>query len=176
MYIGESGGSQVGITLQAASESANGAEASLSPEDLHALATARFIGRGFDADQAQTHAAELVDVTTKRLVLLVPRDGGVGFDIRTLQELMAARALTEGDDTQIATRLRLIAHPPHWRNTWLLAVGHLLTTSERFEKQIIDLLKSLDTDPRRLNARYPTAPTLAADILQATTDPALNEP
>lgn len=111
MYIGESGGSQVGITLQAASESANGAEASLSPEDLHALATARFIGRGFDADQAQTHAAELVDVTTKRLVLLVPRDGGVGFDIRTLQELMAARALTEGDDTQIATRLRLIAHP-----------------------------------------------------------------
>lgn len=78
---------------------------------------------------------------------------------------MAARAIAEGDDAVVMSRLRLIAHHPHWRNTWLLAAGELLLRSERFEKRILDLLKQLDSDPHRLNARYPAAPALAADVL-----------
>ncbi|MFJ1708544.1 NACHT domain-containing protein [Kitasatospora sp. NPDC088346] len=156
---------QVGLTLQAASETADGAEAAMNPEDLHALAVARFVSRGFEPAQADRGATDLVRAATQRLVLLAPRDGGVGFDIRTLQELMAARALTEGDDLQVMARLRLIAHHPHWRNTWLLAAGHLLLASERFERSLLTLLKQLDTDSHRLNGRFPTAPSLAAEIL-----------
>jgi len=157
---------RVGLTLQVTSERADGAEAVLSLEQLHDLAVDRFVLRGFDAEQADEYAVDLVRAATNRLVLLVPREGGVGFDIRTLQELMAAKALSEGDDREVMSRLQLIAHHPHWRNTWLLAAGHLLLTSERFEKRLLDLLKRLDTDTYRLNARFPTAPTLAADLLQ----------
>ncbi|WP_406470744.1 hypothetical protein OH738_34120 [Streptomyces hirsutus] len=156
---------QVGLTLQASSEAADGAEASISPQELHGIALSRLLARGFDSSEAEKQAAALVEAATHRLVLLGPRDEGVGFDIRTLQELMAARAITEGDDAAVMGRLRLIAHHPHWRNTWLLAVGALLLRSERFERGILNLLKQLDTDPHRLNARYPTAPALAADIL-----------
>ncbi|MDX3075939.1 hypothetical protein [Streptomyces sp. MI02-7b] len=157
---------QVGLTLQAASETADGADAWIPAQYLHDIALGHMVARGFGADEAHTHAAALVEAATHRLVLLGPRDGGVGFDIRTLQELMAARAITEGDDTVVMSRLRLIAHHPHWRNTWLLAAGELLLRSARFEKHILELLKQLDTDLHRLNDRYPTAPGLAADMLE----------
>ncbi|MFD6658569.1 NACHT domain-containing protein [Streptomyces parvus] len=157
---------QVGLTLQASSEAADGAEASISPQELHDIARSRLLDRGFSHFEAEKQAAALVEASTHRLVLLGPRDDGVGFDIRTLQELMAARAITEGDDSTVMRRLQLIAHHPHWRNTWLLAVGALLLRSERFEKSILRLLEQLDTDPHRLYARYPTAPALAADILE----------
>lgn len=155
----------VGLILQAASETADGAEATISPHGLHDIALQRLLDRGFTPADAETHAGALVEAATHRLVLLGPRDNGVGFDIRTLQELMAARAIAEGDDAVVMSRLRLIAHHPHWRNTWLLAAGELLLRSERFEKRILDLLKQLDSDPHRLNARYPAAPALAADVL-----------
>jgi hypothetical protein len=150
---------RVGLALQAASEQADGADAVMHHEQLHDLAVTPFVSRGFDPSQAETEAGELVKAATQRLVLLAPRDSGVGFDIRTLQEMMAARAITEGDDAQVMGRLRLIAHHPHWRNTWLLAAGHLLLRSERFERNLLGLLKDLDTDLHRLNGRFPTAPS-----------------
>ncbi|MFE2540995.1 NACHT domain-containing protein [Actinacidiphila glaucinigra] len=157
---------QVGLTLQAASEIADGADAWISTRELHDIALAHLVARGFGASEAEKHATALVEAATHRLVLLGPRDGGVGFDIRTLQELMAARAICEGDDTVVLSRLRLVAHHPHWRNTWLLAAGVLLLRSDRFEKRILELLKQLDTDLHRLNDRYPSGPGLAADILE----------
>ena len=156
---------QVGLALQVYSEAADGADASISPQGLHDLVRNHFLDRGFAADEAGSNATALVEAATHRLVLLGPRDSGLGFDIRTLQELMAARAIAEGDDSVALLRLRLIAHHPHWRNTWLLAAGHLLLRSPRFEKGLLELLKHLDTDLHRLNARYPSAPALAADIL-----------
>jgi hypothetical protein len=117
---------QVGLILQTDSESADGADAHMSLPALQRLACERLLARGFSVDDASATAAAILKAATTRLVLLVPRDAGVGFDIRTLQELMAARAIIEGDDTQVIARLRRIAHHPHWRNTWLLAIGALL--------------------------------------------------
>ncbi len=156
----------VGLHLQAASEEADGAEAVMSTEDLHALARRQFVDKGFGSEEAGRHATDLAQAATHRLVLLAPRDGGVGFDVRSLQELMAARSITEGEDLQVLERLRLIAHHPHWRNTWLLAAGHLLESSSRFQKSILSLLGNLDSDPHRLRNLFPTAPSLAKDILE----------
>ncbi|MEU8001504.1 hypothetical protein AB0B66_10125 [Catellatospora sp. NPDC049111] len=157
---------EVGLVLQVQSEAAEGAEAALDPEQLGELARRQLRERGFQADAAADYARQLVDAATMRLVLLTPREGGVGFEVRSLQELMAARAITEGHDADVVARLRLIAHSPHWRNTWLLAAGRLLVTSERFERVLIGILRDLDTDPRRLSGRFPTAPLLAADIVE----------
>lgn len=156
---------QVGLLLQVESETAQGAEAALDSATLGTLATKQLHESGFDSDQAARYASQLVEATTHRLVLLTPRDKGIGFEIRSLQELMAARAIVEADDNHVVERLKLIAHSPHWRNTWLLSAGRLLVQSPRFERLIVGLLKSLDTDPHRLGARFPTAPSLAADIL-----------
>jgi hypothetical protein len=39
----------------------------------------------------------------------------VGFEIRSLQEFMAAEALTDGTDEIVADRLRAIASITHWQ-------------------------------------------------------------
>jgi hypothetical protein len=156
---------QVGLVLQAESETADGAESVLSLDGLGELVAAQLRERGFDPARAAVDAAKLVEAATHRLVLLTPRDEGVGFEIRSLQELMAARAITEGTDADVLSRLRLTARSPHWRNTWLLAAGRLLVTSERFEKALVTLLSHLDSDPQRLHRRFRNAPALSADIL-----------
>jgi hypothetical protein len=156
---------EVALRLQVASEAANGAEAVMSAAELGEIVTKQLVFRGFDLEAAAKDAAVLVEAAMKRLVLLTAREDGVGFEIRSLQELMAARALTEGTDDDVLTRLRLTARSPHWRNTWLLAVGSLLLRSERFEKHLVDLLAALDAEPDQLNDRYKSGPALAADIL-----------
>lgn len=155
---------QVALSLQVDSETAEGAEASMSPQALRSVARRQLEERGYTTDAAEKAARQLETAATTRLVLLTPRDEGVGFEVRSLQEYMAARALAEGSDADVVERLRVIAHSPHWRNTWLLAAGKLVT-SERFEKQLNKLLGDVDNDPRRLARCYPTGPLLAADML-----------
>jgi hypothetical protein len=155
----------VGLRLQVLAESEDRAEAVLPVEELTELVSGQLLTRGFDPEVAAADTKLLVDAAMSRLVLLVPRDWGVGFEVRTLQEMMAARALTSATDEQIADWLKLTAHHPHWRNTWLLAAGRLLASSERFEGVLVQTLRSLDIDPRRLSAVYLTAPSLAGALL-----------
>jgi hypothetical protein len=57
-----------------------------------------------------------------------------------------------------------VADSPHWRNTWLLAAGKLVVSSDRFESVLLDLLRSLGQDARPV-ARVSPAPEIAADML-----------
>lgn len=155
----------VGLRLQVLAEYAEGAEAVLPVDELTDLVNRQLTARGFGRERAAESTAVLVDAAMSRLVLLVPREEGVGFEVRTLQEMMAARALTASDDVKTSAWMVQISHSPHWRNTWLLAAGRLLSRSERFEQVLIHLLKGLDTDSRRLAAKYKTAPALAAQLL-----------
>jgi hypothetical protein len=60
---------QVGLVLQAESEAAEGAEASMKPKDLRNLARQQLLDRGFAADAADDISQQLLDAATKRLVL-----------------------------------------------------------------------------------------------------------
>lgn len=157
---------RVGVLLQVQSESAQHAEAVLPPEQLRVVVTAYLQDRGYEPQAAEGTADRMVEAALQRLVLLVPRDEGLGFEIRTLQELMAARAVTEGPDQLVVGRLRLLADNPHWRNTWLLAVGRLLVTSDRFEALITEMLRNLNTTHESLGRRLSSGPALAAGLLQ----------
>lgn len=157
---------QVGLLLQVQSETAQGADAVLPSDELRTLAVTWLEERGYERQDAERDADRLVDAALMRLVLLVPREEGIGFEIRTLQELMAARAVAGGTDEEVISRLRILANGPHWRNTWLLAAGNLLVVSERFEKLLADLLRSLADAPASFFRRLSSAPGLAADMLR----------
>jgi hypothetical protein len=157
---------QVGLLLQVQSENAQGADAVLPSDELRKLAVTWLEERGYERQDAERTADRLVDAALMRLVLLVPREAGIGFEIRTLQELMAARAVARGTDEEVISRLRVLANSPHWRNTWLLAAGNLLVASERFENLLARLLHSLAEAPAPLARRLSPAPGLAADMLR----------
>lgn len=157
---------RVGLLLQVQSENPHHADALLPPEQLREVVATYLRERGYEPLQAEQTADRVVEAALLRLVLLIPREQGLGFEIRTLQELMAARAVTEGPDEEVVARLSLLVDNPHWRNTWLLAAGRLLVLSDRFEALIAEMLRNLSQTRESLGRRLSSGPALAADLLE----------
>jgi hypothetical protein len=156
---------QVGLLLQIRAERGGDAEALLPRQDLHDLARQRLREEGHADLDAERLAAQLVAAATRRLVLLVPLTAdAVGFEVRSLQEFMAARALLRGDSTLVLERLRRLAPSAHWRNTWLLAAGRAFTHHEHLRDPIVTLLEDVDTDSLLAMLVAPGA-QLAMDVL-----------
>ncbi len=160
---------RVGLELQRRSELAAGAMASLEEADLRNIAWKVLESAGYQP--ATTHKdllGRIVKAATHRLVLIAPRpDGGHGFDVRSLQELMAARRLTSGEFAAVEPRLRRLAASPHWRNTWIFAAGRYFSEPQQFQHQAItELVEVIDNNAaHRLGDVCPIGPQLALELV-----------
>lgn len=158
---------QAGFVLQQRSETAGHATAVLTQEELRdigwrILEDAEFAPGDHHADVLDS----IIKSATQRLVLIAPRDGGFGFDVRSLQELMAAMRISDAPLEVLTSRLRLLAPSPHWRNTWLFAAGKLFAERRSHEqKAVVQLVETVDDAPERLGAHVPIGPELALDVL-----------
>jgi hypothetical protein len=106
----------------------------------------------------------------------VPTRQGVGFEVRSLQEYMAARAITQGPDAEVVRRLRVAAPSAHWRNVWLLAVSRTFDVKEHLRPQVLGSLSELGAEA--IPFRVGLAGELAADLLAdevATDSPATRQ-
>jgi len=114
-----------GLWLQTRSEQAGETDALLSREELAQLIDAVLERNGHDdADERRALVDQLFEAAVVRLVFLVhAQEGKYGFEIRSLQELMAAEALLTGGDAEVKQRLRHIAPLDSWRNVLLFAAG-----------------------------------------------------
>jgi len=77
----------------------------------------------------QRQAAQMVNEARTRLVLLVePKTGFFGFELRSLQEFFAGAYLvqTASNTEQRFARLRAIAYSEHWRNVALFCAGRIV--------------------------------------------------
>jgi hypothetical protein len=160
---------RAGLLLQRRAETAAGADSLLTPGDLRDIAWQVLADAGYKPSDADAPLLDkIVDAATHRLVLLTPQhDGGLGFDVRSLQELMAALAVTTGTIEDAVPRLRRIAASPHWRNTFLFAAGRYFSEPQPHQKQAVtDLVLDLDSHaPDRLGLVFPVGPQLAAEII-----------
>ena len=134
---------RVGLILQVRCEGTGETRARLPREILRTLAHDRMVEVGHeDPREADRLADRILEIATQRLVLLAAdEDETVSFDVRSLQELMAARALINGDDETIRRNLNIAAQSPHWRNTWLFAAGKLFTESDHRRNLVLDVVE-----------------------------------
>jgi hypothetical protein len=155
----------VGLTLQKRSESAGDAEALMPLAELHKIIRRRLVDQGHEGRRLDRLVADLGQAARDRLVLLAAKGKDqVGFDLRSLQEYMAARSLTNGSDGAVLDNLKVIAPAAHWRNTWLLAVGTVYRHRSHLFPGVLQLMRDIDADdPLSLVAA--TGPRLALDIL-----------
>lgn len=159
---------RVGLLLQMHAETRGEAKSRMPLSVLRTLATERMIEVGHDANgEAKKIAQSIVDAATHRLVLLVPsEEDTVSFEVRSLQELMAARALSSGSDEDIKHRLLVTAPSPHWRNTWVFVAGKLFTEGSDHQRDLLTgIISAIDETSTLPNWLCPVAPELAADIL-----------
>src|SRR5262249_11590454 len=121
-----------------------------------------------------TEKAQLVqhitDAARHRLVFLTSRvEGELSFDVRSLQEYMAAECLMTGDPEVVKARLRAIATAPYWRNVFLFATGKCFsdTQSRHLQDTIRLLCVDLNSPSDRLLAVTHAGSELALDVLQS---------
>lgn len=160
---------RVGLLLQHQSETSAGSDAVLTHDELKSVAWQVLTDAGYKPSTTDRELLEKVLVAaTHRLVLLVPRSGGgYGFDVRSLQELMAAYALTTGTLEKTLPKLRRIGASPHWRNSLLFALGRFFSEPQPHQKQAAtDLVLTLDEGaPERLGSVFPVGPNLAMEVV-----------
>lgn len=155
----------VGLLLQARSEHSGEAESILPRNELKGMAVQRLTDEGIPYGRAVALAQRLITAATRRLVLLAPIvQDHVGFDVRSLQEFMAAKALTTGPDSEVTTKLEGLAVGSHWRNTWLLAAGRVFADREHLRPELLTILQSIDLSSELTMIVAPGA-GLALDLL-----------
>ena len=142
---------QVGLLLQIASEKTGGTNAKLARQRFRALVEAQLKEEGHEGETLRELSQQIVDAVAERLVLLVElEEEQIGFEIRSLQEFMAAQSLMEGSDREIQVRLEEIAPIQFWRNAFLFAAGQCFSHRRNFRDTIYSIcagLNELESDP-----------------------------
>jgi hypothetical protein len=143
---------RVGLLLHVQAEQAGESDAALPQSELRSLAALRLTAEGYAADQ--------------RLVLMVPKGlDEVGFEVRSIQEFMAARALVAGRDETILARLGLLVPLIHWRNAWLFAAGRVFAEREHLRRDLIAVAEDADSQDV-VNMVVAPGADLALDMLE----------
>lgn len=163
----------VGLDLQIRAETAANSRATLPLDELRRIADQRFLEIGYaDVDDRRRLVGQMVDAATRRLILLVPGEVGddgsetVAFELRSLQELMAARRVSSGSLQSVKDRLVAMAPSPHWRNTWVFAAGRLFADDDQSRWDLVtDVVAAIDSSAGWPGWLVPTAPGLAAELL-----------
>jgi len=137
---------QTALFLQVRSETVGAASVSVSEKNVVDLFVRRLQEQEFDESEIERLSTELNKATKERLVLLVPRtEDQITFEVKSLQEYMAARAVTTGDPASVFDRLDLLAPSAYWRNTWQLAAGRMYSERPHERDALLERLRRLDT-------------------------------
>ena len=136
---------QVGLILQIDSERTGRTDAKLSRDRFVSLVEARLATEGHSGDPLHALAQQIVEAASHRLVFLVEVEAEqVGFEIRSLQEFMAAECLMDGTDQSIRDRLDEIAPIPFWRNVFLFAAGKCFAQRQELREPVRDICAELN--------------------------------
>jgi hypothetical protein len=140
---------RTGLLLQMESERTRHTDATITVDEFKAVVTARLKEEGFSGVALESLTDEIAACATDRLVFLVPSQSErVGFEIRSLQEFMAAEALMDGSDKFVVERLRAIAPVPFWQNVLLFAAGKCFAERQWLRHSISQVCGELNDDPQ----------------------------
>jgi hypothetical protein len=161
---------RVGLLLQVEAESKEShgrAESRISTERLTQLVRNYLVQKEHEGKELERLTSVFMDVALHRLVFIVPlEDDRYGFEVRSLQEFSAARALMRGDYSIVKKRLRAIAPLAYWRNTVLFAIGQAFAKhNEELSDMALQLCSALDDNDDPLLSRTLAGSRLALDIL-----------
>lgn len=139
---------RVGLLLQVEAERAGGASARMSRTRLEQVIDAVLDEDGFLTAERPMLVAEIAKAAEQRLVFLVEAEPDkFGFDIRSLQEFMAAWALCSGRDSDVESRLQVIAKSALFKNVFLFMASKLFSEGsalrEILGEQIFPALDSI---------------------------------
>jgi hypothetical protein len=160
---------RVGLALQVRSEQAGRTEARLTRAEFRSLVIDRLREEEHEGESLDELASAITDAAALRLVFLVGHEAdAIGFEIRSLQEFMAAEALHEGPEGIRQQRLRSIAGIGYWRNVTLFAAGRCFARDQALRDTIVLICQELNVadEGGPVAERLKLGSELALDILE----------
>ena len=157
---------RIALLLQIRSERSGQDQSQLTEAELEKVVLGVLSETGASKSRDR-RAKAILSATTDRLVFLVSKTQGLWeFEVRSLQEYMAARALTGGEfDEETGKQLLMVtASSTYWRNVWLLAAGSAFSISLGYRNAIIAIASTLNMSTPLMRWVQPAAP-LAIDML-----------
>lgn len=139
---------RVALLLQVDAERDGGASARMTKERLQEVISEVLAEDEVAKDQKSDLVRDIASAAENRLVFLVePEPGKFGYEIRSLQEFMAAWALTSGRDAEIEARLYQVAKAPMFRNVTLFILSRLFSEGSPLRDVLAgQICKDLDED------------------------------
>ncbi|WP_428150901.1 NACHT domain-containing protein [Brevundimonas sp.] len=137
----------IGFTLHLQAESGGSSDAYVTKAQLAAQIKDELELEGYEGHLLDRATEELMDATTDRLVLLVERaDERYSFEVRSLQEFMAAAHLMSGLEIKVQDRLREIASKSHWRHVFQIAASKCFSSNDtlHYRDTILQICRDLD--------------------------------
>ena len=159
---------RVGLLLQIDSERSGRTDAKFSTQRFMSLVNKRLEEEGHEGDGLRDLTQQILDAAAQRLVFLVGLESDqVGFEIRSLQEFMAAESLMEGSDQDVQRRLLEIAPLPNWRNVFLFASGKCFGERQHLRDTIHSICATLNEKYEdEVAGSYLVGSGLAMDLLE----------
>jgi len=160
----------IGFWLQYCGEMTGGTAASVPIGAFAELVDAYLTELGREGPDKDELSKLITDAARQRLVFLTSRVAGeLSFDVRSLQEYMAAECLMSGEPELVKARLRSIAPAPYWRNVLLFAVSRCFadTHSRHLQDAVRILCEDLNGPADQLLYATKAGSELAIDIMQS---------
>lgn len=158
------------LLLQVEAEASGGASSKMSRERFRAIVEQVLQEEGIDDAVRGDLAEKIVKVAETRLVFLVePEPGYFGFEIRSLQEFMAAWALVvDVPESRVEARILQIAKAPMFRNVLLFMASKIYGGTSNLREYVAKTAcAKLNEDPSDAVARETRAGAwLALEILE----------
>ncbi|MFT8897204.1 MAG: hypothetical protein ABF968_09630 [Acetobacter sp.] len=158
-----------GYLLHVRAEHAGSADPHLTLTEFHRLVRNILSHDGFEGDLDEL-AQKVVDIATERLVFLRSQtEGQVAFDVRSLQEFMAAMRLTASPEARIIDRLTPIVGRSHWLHVVRIVASKIFGSPqhEALRNPLVALIDSLDSGDRDEDDRLLRTGTRLAVQLRA---------
>ncbi|SFW63169.1 NACHT domain-containing protein [Amycolatopsis australiensis] len=158
----------VGLLLQVESETSGSTDAKLTTDQFSKLVETYLASEGNTGDALASLRDAIIEGAANRLVFLVGLEAGqVGFEIRSLQEFMAAEGLLDAEDWLVQGRLRSVAGNANWRNVTVFAAGKIFAERRYLRDTIESICLDLNDDDSDLGSMVTYAGSeLALDLLE----------
>lgn len=155
----------VGYELQQRSSEPGETSSALTRDEFEAITRERFLAQGHDASAVEVLMSDFTQLVTDRLVFLTYGTADkLGFELRSLQEFMAAEHVTNFAEADVPDALYKLASSSHWRNVVLFAVGGIFAKKEYLRAEITLLCANLNRETESTTGVL-IGSDLAADIL-----------
>lgn len=156
---------RIGLLLQTRAAEAGETTATLPPIEFQTLIAAQFERHGHGVEDVEELQRQFTQLITDRLVFLsVVQADRIGFELRSLQEFMAAEELVARKEEEILPALREYAPIPYWRNVILFAVGSIFARREHLRAEVVLLCIALNSADQASSVTLPGS-EVALDIL-----------